>query len=212
MEEVRAARRQVHPGEAPRTATPPAPANDADYRSDQVIASSAPANDADCGSDRVIVPSAPANEFAAAETRCPPARTGRPGCVGRPRHLRVRYRKVIGSDPRSAEFVAAETRSRPAPTARARRRRCASATGLQARRGGPTRAGEAPFAERVSARRGFPRSQRRLQPLGMPRGKRSPRQHARNDEAPETRVPGASSAIHPPTPSRYRGSAMRSAR
>jgi NAD(P)-dependent dehydrogenase (short-subunit alcohol dehydrogenase family) len=51
------------------------------------------------GNPGLIVPSAPANEFAAVETRCPPARTGRPGCVRRPRHLRVRYREVTGLEP-----------------------------------------------------------------------------------------------------------------
>jgi hypothetical protein len=43
------------------------------------------------------------NEFAAGKSQNPPSLTRRPRCIRRPKHRRVRYQEITGSDPQRAQ-------------------------------------------------------------------------------------------------------------
>jgi hypothetical protein len=123
------------------------------------------------------------------QRRVYPLRTGSPRAAGSPAQdgLATRTGPTPGpADPRMipAHPPARRLKSRQGNMMSAcadrscRRRERASADAFPARRAWPTRAVEALFAERVSARQGLPLSQRRVHPLrtGSPRAAGSPAQ------------------------------------
>jgi hypothetical protein len=149
----------------------------------------------------------PANEFAARTPRCPPARTARAtggrcasangsGCA--PCGAHASRRENRGNHERPARRMNSWLGNRDVrlrgrlvqPAGDVPRR-----TGPDARRAGPTRAGEALFVSRLGARQGLPLSQRRVYPL-----------RTRPAGAVRNRGPGKSAgapirSIHQPHPS-----------